>query len=58
MSEDFMYEELVHNLTECLAQLEQFRMINPPNKEILQMKYAVRQRITTIQERVQPAQAS
>ena len=57
MSEDFMYEELLYSLTRSLAQLEQLRMANPLDKEILKLKHNVRQRITAVQDRLQMAGA-
>jgi hypothetical protein len=53
MFQDFMYEELLYRLTRCLVQLEQLRMLNPLDKEILKQKRTVRQRITAIEDRVQ-----
>ena len=57
MSEDFKNEEMLYSLTRCLAELEQRRMANPLDKEILKLKHTVRQRIRAIQDRVQMAQA-
>ena len=49
---EHIYEELIHTLRHCLEHLEQLRMHDPQDKEILHIKGELREKIRQLESRI------